>query len=118
MGIEAFKTIIMIIGAFAAIALVGLILVQQGKGADAGAAFGSGSAQGVFGSAGSANFLSRSTAISAAIFFACCLALSYISTHGNKSQLDFSNVNTTQNNTTASAPIASVPQSASSVIPE
>ena len=66
---EAFKTLIMIIGGFASIAVIGLVLMQQGKGADAGAAFGTGSAQGVFGSGGSANFLSRSTAIAATVFF-------------------------------------------------
>ena len=71
---EAFKTLIMIIGGFASIAVIGLVLIQQGKGADAGAAFGTGSAQGVFGSAGSANFLSRSTSIAATVFFCCCLA--------------------------------------------
>ena len=88
---EAFKTLIMIIGGFASIAVIGLVLMQQGKGADAGAAFGTGSAQGVFGSAGSANFLSRSTAIAATVFFCCCLALSLISSKqgsGNKLGLD------------------------------
>ena len=88
---EAFKTLIMIIGGFASIAVIGLVLMQQGKGADAGAAFGTGSAQGVFGSAGSANFLSRSTAIAATVFFCCCLALSIISSKqgsGNKLGLD------------------------------
>ena len=88
---EAFKTLIMIIGGFASIAVIGLVLMQQGKGADAGAAFGTGSAQGVFGSAGSANFLSRSTSIAATVFFCCCLALSIISSKqgsGNKLGLD------------------------------
>lgn len=85
---EAFKTIIMIIGGFASLAVIGLILMQQGKGADAGAAFGSGSAQGVFGSAGNANFLSRSTAIAATVFFCCCLALSIMSRQGHRSQLN------------------------------
>ena len=62
---EAFKTIIWIINIFSALAVIVLVLMQQGKGADAGAAFGSGSAQGVFGAAGNANFLSRSTAMAA-----------------------------------------------------
>ena len=84
---EAFKTLIMIIGGFASIAVIGLVLMQQGKGADAGAAFGTGSAQGVFGSAGSANFLSRSTAIAATVFFCCCLALSIISSKHSNSKL-------------------------------
>ena len=83
----AFKTLIMIIGGFASIAVIGLVLMQQGKGADAGAAFGTGSAQGVFGSGGSANFLSRSTAIAATVFFCCCLALSIISSKQGSSKL-------------------------------
>jgi preprotein translocase subunit SecG len=60
-----------------AIAIVVLVLLQQGKGADMGAAFGSGSAGSVFGAAGSANFLSRSTGIAATIFFATSIALTY-----------------------------------------
>ena len=113
---EAFKTLIMIIGGFASIAVIGLVLVQQGKGADAGAAFGTGSAQGVFGSGGSANFLSRSTAIAATVFFCCCLALSIISSKqgsGNKLGLDVPAA--AQHH----APAASQPATASQpVIPE
>lgn len=89
---EAFKTLIWIVNIFSSLAIIGLVLMQHGKGADAGASFGgSGSAQGVFGSGGNANFLSRMTGISAAVFFASCLALGYIHTN-NKSALDFSNV--------------------------
>lgn len=60
-----------------ALAMIGLILVQHGKGADMGAAFGSGSAGSLFGASGSANFLSRTTAVLAAVFFACTLLLAY-----------------------------------------
>ena len=60
-----------------ALAMIGLILVQHGKGADMGAAFGSGSAGSLFGASGSANFLSRTTAVLAAVFFVCTLALAY-----------------------------------------
>ncbi|MCO6504858.1 MAG: preprotein translocase subunit SecG [Snodgrassella sp.] len=107
---EAFKTIILIVNIFAALFVIVLVLMQQGKGADAGAAFGSGSAQGVFGAAGNANFLSRSTAIAATIFFITCLALGYISTHG-RTGLDFSTVKQKQvvqpaANQPASAPAA------------
>jgi preprotein translocase subunit SecG len=62
----------------AAVALIGLVLIQHGKGADMGAAFGSGSAGSLFGSSGSANFLSRSTAIAATIFFITSLTLTYL----------------------------------------
>jgi preprotein translocase subunit SecG len=60
------------------IALITLVLLQQGKGADAGAAFGSGASSTVFGSRGSANFLSRSTAILAALFFFNSLGMAYM----------------------------------------
>lgn len=91
---EAFKTVIWIINIFSALSVIILVLMQHGKGADAGAAFGSGSgsAQGVFGSAGNANFLSRSTAICATVFFATCLALVYIHTNSPQHGLDFSTV--------------------------
>lgn len=124
MGLEAFKTIIMIIGGFASIAVIGLVLMQHGKGADAGAAFGSGSAQGVFGSSGNANFLSRSTAIAAAIFFACCLALNYISKQTAQNRLNFDDVpaavSASSPQVPAASAVTSTPQSpaASAVIPE
>ena len=60
-----------------AVVLIGLVLMQHGKGADMGAAFGSGSAGSVFGSSGSANFLSRSTAVAVVIFFITSLSLTY-----------------------------------------
>ena len=63
-----------------AVALCGLILLQHGKGADMGAAFGSGSSGSLFGAAGSANFLSRTTAILAAVFFLTSLGLTYLGT--------------------------------------
>ena len=61
-----------------AIVLIGLILIQRGKGADIGAAFGSGASQTVFGSRGSASFLTRTTAVLATLFFVSSLALSYM----------------------------------------
>lgn len=61
----------------AALAMIGLILIQHGKGADMGAAFGSGSAGSLFGASGSANFLSRTTGVLAVVFFACTLLLAY-----------------------------------------
>ncbi len=61
-----------------AIGLIGLILIQHGKGADAGASFGGGASQSVFGSAGSANFLTRATAVLAALFFVTSLVLAWM----------------------------------------
>lgn len=74
-------TFLVIVQVLAAVSLIGLILLQQGKGADAGAAFGSGASGTVFGSRGSANFLSRSTAWLATVFFGVSLALAYV-VHG------------------------------------
>ena len=62
-----------------ALVMIGLVLIQHGKGADMGASFGSGSSGSLFGATGSANFLSRSTAVCAAVFFVCTLALAYTS---------------------------------------
>ena len=69
------QTIIIIVHVIAAIAIVGLVLLQQGKGADAGASFGAGASQTVFGASGSGNFLVRATTISAVIFFVTSLSL-------------------------------------------
>ena len=71
------QTILTVFHLFLAIGLIGLILIQHGKGADAGAAFGSGASGTVFGAKGSANFLSRATALLAALFFVTSLALAW-----------------------------------------
>jgi preprotein translocase subunit SecG len=76
------ENLVLLVHVAAAVALIVLVLLQHGKGADMGAAFGSGSAGSVFGSAGSANFLSRSTSVAATVFFATSLALTYISARG------------------------------------
>jgi len=77
------ETLLMVIHVVAALVIIGLVLLQHGKGADMGAAFGSGSSGSLFGAAGSANFLSRTTAILAAVFFASSLALTWFgSRHG------------------------------------
>ena len=70
-------TIVLAVQMLTALAMIGLILVQHGKGADMGAAFGSGASGSLFGASGSANFLSRTTAVLASIFFVCTLALAY-----------------------------------------
>jgi preprotein translocase subunit SecG len=72
-------TLVIVVQMLAALAMIGLVLIQHGKGADMGASFGSGASGSLFGATGSANFLSRSTAVCAAIFFACTLALAYFS---------------------------------------
>lgn len=72
------ETIVWIVHVVSALALIGLVLIQHGKGADMGAAFGSGSSGSLFGATGSANFLSRTTAIAATVFFITSLTLTYI----------------------------------------
>lgn len=69
--------LIVVVQVLSALAIIGLVLVQHGKGADMGAAFGSGASGSLFGASGSSNFLSKSTAIAAAIFFGSTLALAY-----------------------------------------
>jgi len=71
-------TILVVVQVLVALTLVGLILVQHGKGADAGAAFGSGASGTVFGAQGSANFMSRATAALATVFFVVSLTLAYL----------------------------------------
>ena len=79
---------------FVCVLLIGFVVLQQGKGAEAGAAFGSGASQTVFGSQGSTTFLTKSTAILATLFFLICLGLTYFTVQANKknSVLDLSTV--------------------------
>ncbi|MCP4429901.1 MAG: preprotein translocase subunit SecG [Gammaproteobacteria bacterium] len=78
---ENINSILLIVQVILSISLIGLILMQHGKGADAGAAFGSGASSTVFGARGSGNFLSRATTIIATLFFVVCMALAYIASH-------------------------------------
>ncbi len=70
-------TVVLAVQMLSAVGMIGLVLVQHGKGADMGAAFGSGGSGSLFGASGSANFLSRTTGVLAAVFFACTLLLAY-----------------------------------------
>ena len=74
-------TLVLIIHVIAALGIIGLVLLQHGKGADVGAAFGSGASGSLFGATGSANFLSRATAVLAAVFFVTSLGLAYLASH-------------------------------------
>jgi preprotein translocase subunit SecG len=80
------ETLIWIVHVMTALAIIGLVLLQHGKGADAGAAFGSGASGSLFGASGSANFLSRTTAALAAVFFLTSLGLTYISSHKSENK--------------------------------
>jgi len=73
--------VVLVVHVLTALAIIGLVLLQHGKGADMGAAFGGGASGSVFGATGSANFLSRTTAVFAVIFFSTSLGLAYLATH-------------------------------------
>jgi len=97
-----------------ALVMIGLVLIQHGKGADMGASFGSGASGSLFGATGSANFLSRSTAVCAAVFFACTLTLAFFAndrgarTGGGSSVLQGVGV---------AAPAASAPATGAALVP-
>ena len=75
------ENLITIIHILAAAGVIGLVLLQHGKGADMGAAFGSGASGSLFGVSGSSNFMSKATAICVAVFFATSLTLAYMASH-------------------------------------
>jgi preprotein translocase subunit SecG len=79
--VQTMMTLVLLLQILSALAMIGLVLVQHGKGADMGASFGSGASGSLFGATGSANFLSRSTAVAATVFFATTLALAYFGNH-------------------------------------
>ena len=76
---QIWMNLVLVVQILSAIAMIGLVLVQHGKGADMGASFGSGASGSLFGATGSANFLSRSTAVCAAVFFLSTLSLAFFS---------------------------------------
>lgn len=120
---ETLHTILLVLQVLVAISLIGLILIQHGKGADAGAAFGSGASNTVFGAQGSGNFLSRTTAILAFIFLTNSLGLSYLASqrvHVSRSLMDtpVTQVQPASSDTTTSAkdvPVDSVNTATSEV---
>ena len=75
------ETLLLVVHVIAALGIIGLVLLQHGKGADMGAAFGGGASGSVFGSTGSANFLSRATAILATVFFLTSMGLTWFYAH-------------------------------------
>ncbi len=108
-------TIIIVVQVLSALTIIGLVLLQHGKGADMGAAFGSGASGSLFGATGSSNFLSKSTGAAAFIFFAATLALAYLGTsrHAASGGGVMENLPTTSAPATASATVtASTPASA------
>jgi preprotein translocase subunit SecG len=107
-------TIILVVQMLSALTMIGLILIQHGKGADMGAAFGSGGSGSLFGASGSANFLSRATAVLATVFFVCTLALAYFGnarpvSSGSVLEGAAANVPTTEASVPAAAPVPVAP---------
>ena len=78
---ENLNSILLVVQVLLSVSLIALILLQHGKGADAGAAFGSGASATIFGARGSGNFLSRATTLVAILFFVVCLSLAYLASH-------------------------------------
>ncbi|MCR5881666.1 preprotein translocase subunit SecG [Rhizobacter sp. J219] len=110
---QVLMNVVLVVQIVAALTMIGLVLIQHGKGADMGASFGSGASGSLFGATGSANFLSRSTAVCAAIFFCCTLALTYSSSTGRSasagdSVLDRAGAAPAAASAAASAPAGSV----------
>lgn len=103
------QTLLVVFHVFLAVGLIALVLMQHGKGADAGAAFGSGASGTVFGATGAANFLSRTTAVMAALFFVTSLALAWFAMQGTERPGLMESV-------TAETPVT-VPQSEGSEVP-
>ena len=81
---ESWMTAVLVFHVIVALAVIGLVLLQHGKGADMGSGFGGGSSGSLFGASGSANFLSRATAVLATVFFLTSLGLAYLATHKSK----------------------------------
>lgn len=78
---QTLQTALLVVQIFVALGLIAIILIQHGKGADAGAAFGSGASSTVFGSRGSGNFLTKTTTVLAILFLANSMSLGYLATH-------------------------------------
>ena len=104
--------LVVVVQIAAAIGMIGLVLIQHGKGADMGASFGSGASGSLFGATGSANFLSRSTAVCAALFFSATLALAYFS--NDRARASSGSVLDRPAN---SAPASSAPPTGAALIP-
>jgi len=111
-----FKTLLVVVQVLSALGVIGLVLLQHGKGADVGAAFGSGASGSLFGASGSANFLSRTTAVLAALFFACTLGLTLLGNYKGQASLGVMGA-AQQQPVAASAPAASAPVAAGASAP-
>ncbi|MBK0392860.1 preprotein translocase subunit SecG [Ramlibacter algicola] len=109
---QVLHTLLLAVQILSALTMIGLILLQHGKGADMGAAFGSGASGSLFGATGSANFLSRTTAVLATVFFICTLGLAWAGNYrgaDSGSVLERATVVSPAAQPAASAPAGQVP---------
>lgn len=97
--------ILLVLYLLVSLGLIGLVMVQQGKGADMGASFGAGASNTIFGSSGSGNFLTRTTAILATVFFVISLVLGNLSTHRVKQSGEWENLQQPQQVEKTEAPV-------------
>ncbi len=115
---ELLHTIILTAHIIAGLSIIGFVLLQHGKGADMGAAFGSGASGSLFGATGSANFLSRVTAVLAVVFFLTSLGLSYIATSSPKASGSVMDSAPVQPVPAVPAPASAAPDSKAKDIPK
>ena len=108
---EFWFTVVIVLHVLVALAIIGLVLIQHGKGADMGSGFGGGSSASLFGATGSANFMSRTTAVLATIFFLSSLGLAYFATNRPKAAAGILDAVKTEQ------PAAEVPQPAAAPKP-
>ena len=108
--------VLIVIYLIVALAIIGLVLIQQGKGADMGASFGSGASGSVFGSSGAGSFLTRSTGILATVFFVISLLLGSITAERSNKTSEFENLDTEK--VQSAVPTATAPVSNEGSVPE
>jgi len=114
---QIWLNLLVVVQMLAAIVMIGLVLVQHGKGADMGASFGSGASGSLFGATGSANFLSRSTAVCASLFFVATLALAFLSGANRSEPLESSVLDRAAPAALSASAAASAPAPAASAGP-
>lgn len=109
--------VVLVVQLVSALAMIGLVLVQHGKGADMGASFGSGASGTLFGATGSANVLSRATAVCATLFFVCTLGMAYFSSHREASPTSPGLLDATPASASAPAAAASAAVTGAAAVP-
>lgn len=117
MGGSTIFNLMLLVHVLVGVGLIVLVLFQHGKGADMGASFGSGASGSLFGASGSANFLSRSTAVLATLFFITTLSLSYLASQGPRASSSVIENIPTENIPTPAAPVAPIPEESAPSVP-